>query len=60
MGNKEQMMNVAINCIGYERTGRITASCVTNKLCKTCLNCCHCENNICSKDLFEHTLITLD
>lgn len=60
MENREQMINVAVNCIGYERAGRIASSCEIDKAYKTCLNCCHCAGNICNKDLFEYTLTAID
>ena len=60
MENKEQMMHVARNCYDYESMGKRISSCTSRILCNSCLNCKHCENSTCVKDLFDNTLISLD
>jgi predicted aldo/keto reductase-like oxidoreductase len=60
MENREQMMHVANNCFDYERMGKRISSRVNALRCKSCLNCKHCEDDVCIKNLFEYTLISLD
>jgi len=60
MENREQMMCVANNCYDYEKMGRRISSCANVPHCKSCLNCKHCDGNMCIKNLFEYTLISLD
>jgi hypothetical protein len=40
--------------------GKRISSCGGVTHCKSCLNCRHCENKVCLKNLFEYTLISLD